>query len=194
MNRDRSPEGPVRRAAARAAGGIIDWPLVDVVGAAAFVAAYWFLGPLAENRDAVAQLQPDGYRSVVILLASIGAALLGLTLTAMAILLAITPGDRLRVLLQNHRPTIVHSFVAAARALIVVTFLSVYLLIFRYGGEPNRLVRAALYGSLLLSALAFVRLVYVLNYLLRIGTVDKNEGTEGNKGIRRGRQHRSVSS
>lgn len=185
--------GSVRRTWATATGAATDWPLLDVAAAGIFVGAYWLLGPLAENRDAIARLAPDGYRSVLVLLASIGSALLGLTLTAMAILLAITPGERLRVLLQHHRPTIVRSFVAAARALIVLTFLSVYLLIFRYGGHPNRLLRALLYASLVLSALAFVRLVYVLNYVLRIGTIDKNEGTEGGTGPRRGRQYRNIS-
>lgn len=176
------------------AGGVItDSPELDIAAAAAFVAGYWFLGPLAENRDAVARLSPEGYRSVVALLAGMGSALLGLTLTAMAIVLAVTPGERLRVLLQHHRPTIVRSFVGAARALIALTFVSVYLLIFRHGGDPNRLLRGLLYGSLVLSSLAFVRLVYVLNYVLRIATIDKNDGTEGRTGPRPGRQYRNAS-
>lgn len=179
--------GPLSRALA----WLTDYPLVDVMAAGAFVAAYWFAGPLAENRDAVDRLEPDGYRDVVQLLANVGAALLGLTLTAMAIVLAITPGDRLRQLLALHRPTIVGAFVAAARALVALTALSVYLLVFRHGGDPNRLLRALLYGTLVLSGLSVVRLVYVLNHVLRIGTLDKHEGTEGIEGPRRGRQHRN---
>lgn len=176
------------------AGGVItDSPKLDIAAAVVFVAGYWFLGPLAENRDAVARLSPEGYRSVVTLLAGMGSALLGLTLTAMAIVLAVTPGERLRVLLQHHRPTIVRSFAGAARALIALTFVSVYLLMFRYGGDPNRLLRGLLYGSLVLSSLAFVRLVYVLNYVLRIATIDKNDGTEGRTGPRPGRQYRNAS-
>lgn len=188
-----SKPGLVARTCSAVNGVLTDWPSLDAAASVAFVVGYWFLGPLAENRDAVAQLPSDGYRPVIILLASIGSALLGLTLTAMAILLAITPGDRLRALLRNHRPTIVRSFVAAARGLVTLTFLSVYLLIFRNGGPPNRLLRALLYGALVLSALSFVRLVYVLNYLLRIGTIDKNDGTADNIGSGRGRQHRNAS-
>lgn len=183
---------PARRSLlSRAAALLTGLPAVDVAASAAFVAAYWFAGPLAENRDAIAGLDPDGYRDVVQLLANVGAALLGLTLTAMAIVLAITPGDRLRHLLAFHRPTIVGAFVAAARALIALTALSVYLLVFRHGGDPNRLLRSGLYGSLILSGLSLVRLVYVLNYVLRIGTLDKHEGTEGIEEPRRGRQHRN---
>lgn len=173
-------------------GFATDHPGLDVLAAGMTAAAYWWW-EVRDGSDAVARLDSDAYRAAVTTVAGMGAALLGLAITAMAIVLAITPGDRLRVLLRYHRATIVRSFVAAARALALVTGLSVYLLLFRPAGDVHEAVRVAFYFVLLLSALGLARLVYVLNYLLRIGTIDKDEHTEGNDPSRPGRQFRNVS-
>ncbi len=186
-----TPLPEVRRAWQRARGFFTDNPLLDVAVTAGAVGVYW----RAEVRfggDPLAVLDVDPYRSAVQGLAAMGAALLGLTITAMAIVLAITPGDRLRVLLRHHRATIVTSFVGAGRALAALTGIATYLLLFQADGIVPEWLRLAAYATLLLSALGITRLIYVLNYLLRIGTIDKDERTEGNGQSRPGRQFRNV--
>jgi MFS family permease len=173
-------------------GFLADQPLVDVGVAVLAAGVYWWV-EVRDGSDALARLDPGAYRSVVTTLGGMAAALLGLTITAMAIVLAITPGDRLRVLLRHHRATIVSSFIAAGRALALVTGLVVYLLLFRADGAVPEWVRAVFYVALLLAALGLVRLLYVLNYLLRIGTIDKDQQTEENGPRRPGRQFRNAS-
>lgn len=172
-------------------GFVTDHPGLDVLAAGVAAVVYWWW-EVRDGSDAVARLNSNAYQAAVATVAGMGAALLGLAITAMAIVLAITPGDRLRVLLRHHRATIVSSFVAAARALALLTGLSVYLLLFRPVGDVHEAGRAAFYFLLVLSALGLARLIYVLNYLLRIGTIDKDERTEGNGPSQPGRQFRNV--
>lgn len=173
-------------------GFVTDHPEIDLGVASVAVAAYWWW-EVRDGSDAVARLAPDSYRTAVTTLGGMSAALLGLAITAMAIVLAMTPGDRLRVLLRHHRATIVRSFVAAARALGLLAGVCVYLLLFRPDGDVHEAARVLLYVLLVLCALGLARLVYVLNHLLRIGTIDKDERTEGNGPGRPGRQFRNVS-
>jgi hypothetical protein len=173
-------------------GFATDNPGVDVGVAMVAVGAYW-RWEVRDGSDAVSRLDAGSYGTAVTALGGMAAALLGLAITAMAIVLAITPGDRLRVLLRHHRATIVRSFVAAARALGLLTGVSVYLLLFRPDGDVHEAVRVLLYFVLVLSGLGLARLVYVLNHLLRIGTIDKDERTEGNGPGRSGRQFPNVS-
>jgi hypothetical protein len=113
----------------------------------------------------------------------LAAAVLALAVVPAAIVLALTPGRRLRYLLRTHSDDLRHATVAAAGAALASLAISVGALAFDAGDSSNRLARNLAVFILAVVVLAAARLIDLFGLLLKnIGQDRSSDGHDPSVG------------